>query len=361
MEHNMTTPYAIDDLLADPTISEIMINGYQQVTVERRGILEDVPSPYRDEAHLMEDIVTMIGPSGQVLSETNPIVDVRFSDGSLGNFVTRPITPNGPSVTLRKATFQRKISFEDLLRWGSLTEDMATFIRACVLARQNIVIAGGTGSGKTTVANIVADMIPTDERIVLCQETMTMKLGQPRTVILETWGTLGTGKTPISLSQIVVNAMKMRPDRILVAEVAGAEAFPTFQALNTGHDGSMFTMHATGVRNTLERLEAYIMSGSPTMPLLSVREMIANGLNFILYQERLHDGTRRLIKISEVLGMEGGIIQTQDIFEFRQTGLKGKEIVGHFMPTGLIPRVLSKMRDMGIEISMELFAPRSSV
>lgn len=354
----MTHVFAIEALLKDPDVLEIMINGHKQVLVERTGKLEEVPSPYRDEAHLRADIEAIVTPLGHRLTESTPILDVRLADGSLVNIVGHPIALNGPSVVIRRfVSSTRQVTLEDTLRFGSWTEDMVKFVRACVLSRQNILVAGGTGSGKTTIANHIAAMIPHDERIIVCQPAPTMIITQPWVVILEARPANLEGRGEITVGQLIENAVKMRPDRIIVPEVSGKEAAALIEPLTAGIDGSIFTMHANSVRNALERFETYILSGSPTMPILSARETIANGVQFVLYQERLSDGKRKMMRITEVLGIEGGLLHTQDIFEYRQTGMKDGKITGYFTATGLIPRRLGRMRDLGLEVPMEMFVP----
>jgi len=353
------SPYGpLERLLADPSIYEILIDGPDKVYFELQGKLTDSTEHFRDEAHLMEVLQYITTSAGRRLDESHPIVDVRFSDGSRMNIVIPPIAIHGPYATLRKFA-KKPLQVEDLLGFGTWNEDMVTFLRACIKARLNIAIGGGVGSGKTTILNTLAEMIDDEERIVIVQSAGELNFKKKRLVDLETRPANLEGKGEVSMEALVINAMKMRPDRIIVAEVQGAEVIHYLQAMNTGHDGCLFSLHAASPRDVLARLEVMATMGNPSVPLLAVREQMASALDLIVYQERLTDGWRKVTKITEVVGMQGDAIMMQDIFEFYQTG-RGPDgkITGQFRPTGIIPKAMSGIRDAGVELLMSLLAPQ---
>ena len=345
----------IKPLLADNEILEILVDSWQHVYVERRGVLEDVPSPFENEQQLLDLIQAIAEPMGRIANESNPILDLRLEDGSRVNVVIPPIALDGATMVIRKLN-TRLITMEDLLKYESIGENMVTFLKACVEGRLNILVSGGTGSGKTTVMRIIAEWIPDDERIIILQN-MEFQLKKPRMVRLETRPPNVEGKGEISMRDLVNNATHMRPDRILLVETLGAEAFDMLAAINTGHDGSMLSLHATSPRDALNRLETMASYASPGIPLLALREQIASAINLVLYQERLPDGRRKIIKISEVTGLQDGVVLTRDIFEFRRTGSKDGRILGVFAPTGVIPSFLPQLHQMGIDLPVNLFTP----
>ncbi len=346
----------IEPFLADPTVSEIMVDGYQRVYVERRGKLEDVPTPFRDDEQVMEVINAIVQPFGRQVNESAPFIDCRLADGSRVNVVTPPISLIGPVLTIRK--FEKNpLTSEDLLRFGAWNEDIVTFLRACVHSRLNIVLASNTGSGKTTLLNIVAGMIDNEERIITVQNVAEFQLPQKRVITLESRPPNIEGKGEISIRDLVINTLRMRPDRIIVGEVRGAEALDILQAMNTGHDGSMFSIHANGPRDAVARLEMMATYSELSIPLLAVRQMIASALHIIVHQARLQDGSRKVLKVTEVVGIQGDVVMLQDIFEFRETGLKEGVVSGHFTATGVIPKFLSRIQAAGIELPLSLFTP----
>ncbi len=347
----------IQPYLDDTTITEILVDGSQRVYVERKGILEDVPTPFRDDDHLMEVINAIVLPLGRRVNESSPMVDARLADGSRVNAIIPPISLVGPVLTIRKFKMERP-THEDLLKFGSWTEDMVTFLRACVQSRFNIVAAGGAESGKGTTLNILAGMTSDSERIVTIENAAELQIPHKRVIILESRPPNIEGKGEISIRDLFTNALRMRADRIIVGEVRGHEALDVIQALNTGHNGSMTTIHAGGVRDVLARLETMATYGSYSFPVLTIRKMIASAIDIITYQERLQDGSRKVLKIAEVVGMQGDSIETQDIFEYRQTGTKAGKASGYSTPTGQIPRSLERMRAAGIELPLSLFTPK---
>jgi pilus assembly protein CpaF len=349
----------LEPILANETVTEIMVDGYNRVYIEREGSgkFEDVPSHFRDDEHLLEIIRRIASPLGRRINESEPMMDLRLPDGSRVNAVIPPIARNGPLLTIRKFS-PDPITLEDLLRFGNMNEDMSEFLRACVRGRLNIVVAGMTGSGKTSILNVLANMIPEDQRIINIQHTDELTLRHKYLVTLESRPPNLEGKGEISIRDLVINALRMRPDRIITSEVRGGEALSLLEAMNIGHDGCMFTIHATMPLDALARMEVMVTSANPSIPLLHVRQMIASGLNLIVHQERLRDGTRRQVRISEVEGIQGDAIVLSDIFEFRQTGQSAGKINGYFTATGRIPKFLSQLNAAGVDLPLSLFTPR---
>lgn len=349
----------LEPYLADPEVTEILVDGHERVYLERRGQLEDVPSLFRDEQHLLEVINAIFEPIGRRLNESHPIGDARLVDGTHVNAVIPPIALSGPTLTLRKFA-KDQLTVADLIRFGSATQEMFDFIRACVKARLNIVVAGGTGSGKTTVLNTIVSMIPPIERLIVVERVAELQLAPEfkRFVSLESRPANLEGKGEISVDTLVQNALKMRPDRIISGEVLGPEILSLLQAMNTGHDGCMMTVHASGPRNALSRMETMAAYADVSIPVLAVREMMASAFDVIVSHERLRDGKRKMLKITEVVGMQGDVIELQDIFEFRQTGMSEGKMTGHFTPTGYIPRFLDRIHAVGVELPLSFFTPR---
>ena len=342
--------------LSDPEIIEIMIDGWKRVYVERSGRLETVNSPFPNEAALYELISAILTPMGRKVDESNPIIDARLPDGSRVNVVIPPISLVGPVVTLRKM-IKRDFSVEDLIGFGSFNQDIADFLKVCVTGRLNIAVAGGSGSGKTTILHLLARWIPEEERIMLLQNAEEFTLSQERLVVLETRPANLEGRGEISMQDLVRNAMRMRPDRIVLGEMRGSEALDMLAAINSGHDGSLFSMHAGSPRDALARMEVMASFGNPSIPIQSLREQIASGLDLIVYQERLADSVRRITKIVEVSGVQDGVILTKDIFEFRRRGMKEGKIEGFFSATGAVPYFVSNLRQLGIDLPVSLFTP----
>jgi pilus assembly protein CpaF len=354
----MTENYAIESILQDGDVTEIMISGYQSVVIEKHGNLIDVPTPYRDDQHLMDDINAIFTPLGLQPNESYPILDGRLQDGSRVNVVLPPIALNGPTLTIRKFLIHQP-TIDDLLhKYHVWTEDMVEFLRACLLGRLNIAVCGGTGSGKTTLTNLICSMIPDDERLVVTENVNELRLNQPRVVFLEARPPNLEGRGEVTVRDLVQNAMKMRPDRIIVGEVRHGEAYDLLEAMNMGHDGSMMTLHANNPRDALIRLEMMMSEGSPTTPLLAFRQSIANGLNLIVHTSRLPSGSRRVMNITEVTGLTGDIITLQDIFVWEQTGYEDSKEIGRFKATGVIPRFVKHFHEMGIDLPVTMFTPR---
>src|SRR5260221_2020966 len=345
-------------LLSDPAVDEIMVDGPHQIIVERHGKMEDVTETFRDEKHLMEIIANILTPLGLQVNESNPIVDAHLSDDSRVHIVIPPIALNGPFMVIRKF---RKESFtaDDLVRLGTWSAEMASFLQACVVSRLNIAMAGGTGTGKTAVFNILVDAIADEDRILVVQNAGDLVTHKKRLIRQESRPANLEGKVEVSLQRLVKSAIKMRPDRILLSDAQGAEVLDLLGAMNTGHNGCMFSIHASNPRDVLSRLEMMATLGNLSVPLLSIREQIASSLNIIVYVGRLPDGSRRILKICEITGMAGDPILLQDIFEFRQAGRDSSgHVNGQFSATGIIPRVSSRIRDAGVELPMSLFTPR---
>lgn len=344
----------LEPLLQDPSISEIMINSHQNIFVEKRGQMMKVDAAFDSEEQLVQLLEALIEPTGQRLNESNPIIDVRFPDGSRMHVIGRPIAIYGTSVTLRK--FRKSIvSVADLISWGAISEPMVQFIQACVESQLSILIAGGTGSGKTTLMGTICRFIPPDERIITLEQVTEiaseLRVDLPHVVALETRPPNLEGRGEITMRHLVQSARKMRPDRILVNEVSGAEAFDLIQAMNTGYTGSILNMHAAGVRDALTRLEIGIIEGNPALPVLGVRESLATAIDVIIYIERMKDGVRRMTSISEITGVSSGVIDVQEIFTYVPDSGGGS-----FRTTGRIPRVASRV-EAG-KLPVDMFASR---
>ena len=349
---------ALEPLLADPEVVEILVDGHDRVYVEREGRLVDVPSPFRDEEHLMQVIQAILAPLGQAADVSSPLADARLPDGSRVNVVLPPISLLGPVLTIRKLGLP-PLSAEDLIRFGAWSEEMLRFLTACVQGRLNIVVAGGVGAGKTTVLNILASLIPSEERIITIESAGELRGLEhlKRMVRMESRPPNAEGQGEVSLRDLVINSLRMRPDRILLGECRGAEALHILQAMNTGHDGTMLSIHANGPHDALARFETMALMENPSLPLLTVRQQMASAIDLITYQERLHDGKRKILKVTEVVGMRGDAIQLQDLFEFRQTGVVEGRIQGTFAPTGHIPGFLEPLIAQGIDLPAGLFTP----
>jgi len=348
----------IEPLIQDPTITEVMVNRPNQVYFERQGLLYLSPVSFRDEAHIMRIIEKIIAPLGRRIDEGSPMVDARLPDGSRVNAIIPPLSVDGPTITVRK--FSRDpFTVEDLIGFGTLNAEMAEFFRACVETRLNILISGGTGTGKTTFLNLLSSFLPNRERIVTIEDPCELQLRQPHVVRLETRPPNIENKGEVTQRQLVRNALRMRPDRIIVGEVRTGEAFDMLQAMNTGHDGSMTTVHANAPRDALARVENMVMMANLDLPLRSIREQIASAINLIIHLSRMRDGVRRVTQVSEIAGMEGEMITLQDVFVFRQTGAdQNGRVVGRFTGTGLRPRFAERFEQYGIHLPPDIFAPR---
>lgn len=346
----------ITGLLADPTVTEIMVNGYQKVYVERAGKLEFTDITFRDDQHVMNIIERIVVPLGKRIDDSSPRVDARLPDGSRVNAVIPPVALDGPILTIRKFS-KEPFTISDLVRFGTLTSNMAMFIKACVSGRLNIVVGGGTGSGKTSTLNVLSSFISNTERIVTIEDAAELKLMQDHVVRMEVRPPNIEGKGQIPIRDLVINSLRMRPDRIIVGEVRGGEALDMLQAMNTGHDGSITTGHANSPRDLLTRLETMVLMAGVEIPVRAIREQISSALDLIIYQNRMKDGTRKITKITEVLGMEGDTITLQDIFTFeeKEIGENGK-VIGEFRPTGVVPKCLPVLAARGIHVPFSIFA-----
>ena len=344
----------MEPLLRDETITEVMVNGPQQVYIEREGRLELTNVTFQNDEHVMKIIQRIIAPIGRRVDESSPMVDARLADGSRVNAVIPPLSLVGPVITIRKFA-ATPYTVEDLIRFGTATPEMFEFLEACVKARLNIFVSGGTGSGKTTELNILSSFIPDDERIVTIEDAAELQLRQEHVITLESRPANIEGKGAIPIRELVRNALRMRPDRIIVGECRGAEALDMLQAMNTGHDGSMSTGHANAPRDMLSRLETMVLMAGMDLPLRAIREQIASAVDLIVHQNRLKDGSRKIVNITEVQGMEGDVIVMQDIFVFEQTGVVEGKIQGRLRPTGIRPKFVEKFEVAGINLPPNVF------
>jgi len=344
----------LEVLLADDTITEIMVNGPRNVFIEQKGNISRANVTFENDEHVLRILDRIVAPLGRRIDESSPLVDARLPDGSRVNAVIRPIALCGPTITIRKFS-KKPLTVDDLIRFGSMTKEIADFLRACIIARLNIVVAGGTGSGKTTLLNVLSSFIPNDERIVTIENAAELQLRQEHVVTLETRPANIEGKGTISIQDLVVNSLRMRPDRIVVGECRSGEALDMLQAMNTGHDGSLTTCHANSPRDTLSRLEVMCLMSGMDLPVRAIREQIASAVDMIAQQNRLRDGSRKIEKITEVQGMEGEIITMSDIFEFEQTGIEGGKIIGRIRPTGLRPKFIDRIEQAGIHLPPSVF------
>jgi pilus assembly protein CpaF len=347
----------IQPLLEDPDISEVMVNGPKRVFIEKNGRLTKSPITFDDDDHVLRIIDRIILPLGRRVDADSPTVDARLPDGSRVNAVIRPVSIDGPSITIRK--FKKdKLSIQQLIDFGSLTPHMSEFIRACVLAHLNIVISGGTGSGKTTLLNVLSSFIPEEERIITIEDAAELQLQQEHVLRMETKVANTDGKGAVSIRDLVRNSLRMRPDRIVVGECRGGEALDMLQAMNTGHDGSLTTLHANSPRDALSRLETMVLMSGMDLPLKVVRQQISSAVDVIIQQTRLKDGSRKVTAITEVVGMEGETVVLTDIFKFEQTGigLNGK-IMGELKPTGIRPIFSPRLEAAGFKLGAEIFMP----
>ncbi len=349
----------LEPLLADPTVSEVMVNASNMVFVERSGKLQLTDIKFRDDQHVLQTIEKIVAPLGRRIDEASPMVDARLKDGpaagSRVNAIIPPLALKGPCLTIRKFSAD-PLTINDLVNFGTVTAESAQFMDACVKARLNIVVSGGTGSGKTTLLNILSSFIPDDERIVTVEDAAELQLRQQHVVTLETRPPNVEGKGAITIRELVKNTLRMRPDRVVVGECRGGEALDMLQAMNTGHDGSLTTGHANSPREMLSRLETMVLMAGMDLPLRAIREQIAGAVDLIVQQARLKDGSRKVITITEVVGMEGEIITLQDLFVFEQEGLNDEgKIIGKLKPTGIRPRCYDRIIEHGIRLSMDMF------
>ena len=348
----------LEPLLRDPTITEIMVNSPSEVYIEREGKLYKEDIVFRDDEHILQIIEKIIAPIGRRVDESSPMVDARLPDGSRVNVIIPPLSVNGPCITIRK--FAREpYGIDDLISFGTLSVEMAHFLRASVQSKMNILVSGGTGSGKTTTLNVLSSFISDDERIITIEDAAELQLHQEHVITLESRPPNIEGKGRIDIRELVINTLRMRPDRIIVGEVRGGEALDMLQAMNTGHDGSITTCHANTPRDALARLETMVLMAGTELPSRAIREQISSALNLIVHQNRLKDGSRKITAISEIVGMEGDTITLQDIFIFEQSGVDEKgNAVGRFKTTGIVPTFFEVFKTKGINISPSLFGSR---
>ncbi len=344
----------LQPLLDDDSITEIMVNGPKNIYVERKGKLQRVPVAFEDDDHVMRIIERIVAPLGRRVDESSPYVDARLPDGSRVNIVIPPISLVGPVVTIRKF-FKTPLTVDDLIRFGSITPEAVQFLEACVKARLNIVISGGTGSGKTTLLNILSSFIPADERIITIENAAELQLRQEHVVTLESRPPNIEGRGEVTIRQLVINALRMRPDRIIVGEVRGAEALDMLQAMNTGHEGSMTTVHSNSPRDTLSRVETMTLMAGMELPVRAIREQIASAIDLVVHQSRMRDGSRKVVAITEVTGMEGDVITMTDLFVFQHGGFRDGKVYGRLTPTGLRPKFMDKIEAAGIHLPASVF------
>jgi pilus assembly protein CpaF len=340
------TPYLLDE-----EVSDILVNTHRQVYVERLGRLEPTPVQFRDEGHLRQIIDRIVSRVGRRIDESTPLVDARLPDGSRVNAIIPPAALDGPILSIRRFR-RRALSIDDLLQLETITEPMARVLQAVVKARLNMLITGGTGSGKTTLLNILSRYIPESERIVTIEDSAELQMQQPHVVRLETRPPNIEGKGTITQRDLVRNSLRMRPDRIVVGEVRGAEVLDMLQAMNTGHDGSLTTLHANGPRDALHRLENLVLMAGHTLPDKAIREQIASALQVVVHVSRVPDGSRKVLSIQEIVGMEGPVVTMQEIFRFRRTGAESDgRITGQFEATGVVPHFLDRVELTGIDLN----------
>ena len=349
----------IESLINDPDITEVMVNGPDQIFIEQKGKLTLSQVHFESESQLRRVIDRIVSTIGRRIDESSPMVDARLKDGSRVNVIIPPLALNGPVLTIRKFS-KDPYKITDLIRFGSLTEPMAQFIRACVRSRLNMLVSGGTGSGKTTTLNVLSSFIPEEERVVTVEDAAELQLNQEHVVTLESRPATVEGRGRIAIRDLVVNALRMRPDRIVVGECRGGEALDMLQAMNTGHDGSLTTIHANSPRDSLNRLETLVLMAGAELPSRAIREQIASAINVIVQQSRLRDGSRKIIAVSEVLGLYEDQIKVQDIFVYKQTGVsENGKVQGYFTATGTIPKYFDHLQAVGEGVPKELFKPSS--
>ena len=345
----------LDDLLADDSVTEILVNGASDIYVERHGKLEKVAQSFSNDQAVLGVIERIVAPLGRRIDESSPMVDARLKDGSRVNAIIPPLAIRGPTISIRKFT-REPLQVDDLVGFGTLTADMAEFLETCVKARKNILISGGTGSGKTTMLNVLSSYIPAAERIITIEDAAELKLDQEHVVSLEARPPNIEGKGAVTIRDLVRNALRMRPDRIVVGECRGGESLDMLQAMNTGHEGSLTTVHANGPRDALSRLETMVLMSGMELPVRAIRDQVANAINVVVQIARLADGSRRLTHIAEITGMEGDVISMQEIFLFAQEGFDAKNhVIGKHKPTGFVPKFYESLKARGMRANMALF------
>jgi pilus assembly protein CpaF len=344
----------IEPLLLDSSVSEVMVNGPNQIYVEQKGKLRLADVSFDDDDHVRRIIDRIVSPLGRHVDEASPICDARLPDGSRVNIVLPPVSLVGPTITIRKFS-KTPLGIDDLIRFGTLTPEIAEFLRACVVARLNVVVSGGTGSGKTTLLNVLSCFIPDDERIITVEDAAELQLRQDHVVRLESRPANIEGKGAITIRDLVINCLRMRPERIVVGECRGREALDMLQAMNTGHDGSLTTGHANTPRDMLARLETMVLMAGMDLPVRAIREQVASAVDLIVQQSRIRDGSRKIVAITEVQGMEGDMVVLQDVFTFQQEAYEAGKVVGRIRPTGVRPKFMPKLEDAGIRLAPSVF------
>ena len=348
----------LDILLADDAISDIMVNGPNKIFIERNNKMQRAAIKFDSDQHLMQVIQRIVTGVGRRVDESSPMVDARLPDGARVNVIIPPLAVRGASVTIRKMR-RDPLQISDLINNGSLTQEMASFLKACVNARMNIVVAGGGGSGKTTTLNILSAFIPSDERIITVEDAAELQLRQIHVIRLESRPANVEGKGGVGIRELVINTLRMRPDRIVVGEVRSGEALDMLQAMNTGHDGSLTSVHANTPRDSIARLETLVLMAGMELPSRAIREQIASAVNVIIQQNRMRDGTRKITYISELTGIEGDQISLQDIFVYKQTGFEDGKVAGMHTATGAIPRIMEQLEETGNAVPLSIFDPQS--
>jgi pilus assembly protein CpaF len=347
----------IEALVKDSHVTEIMVNGPNQIFIEQKGKITLSSIQFESEDQLRRVIDRIVSTIGRRIDESSPMVDARLKDGSRVNVIIPPLSLNGPILTIRKFS-KDPYKIHDLINFGTLTDPMSQFLRACVRARLNMLVSGGTGSGKTTTLNVLSSFIPEEERVVTVEDAAELQLNQEHVVTLESRPATVEGRGRIAIRDLVVNALRMRPDRIVVGECRGGEALDMLQAMNTGHDGSLTTIHANSPRDSLNRLETLVLMAGAELPSRAIREQISSAINVIVQQSRLRDGARKVTAISEVLGLHGDQVKVQDIFVYKQTGVsEDGKVQGYFTPTGIIPKYFDHLQSSGEGVSRDLFTP----
>ena len=344
----------LQPLLEDETITEVMVNGSKNIYIERAGKITRIPVAFESDEHVMRIIDRIVAPLGRRIDESSPYVDARLPDGSRVNAIIPPISLVGPVLTVRKFA-KNPITLEQLIEFGTITPESLQFLKACVESKLNMIISGGTGSGKTTLLNILSQFVPADERIITVENAAELQLRQEHVVTLESRPPNIEGRGEVTIRQLVINCLRMRPDRIIVGEIRDEAALDMLQAMNTGHDGSMTTAHSNSPRDTLARLETMVMMAGMELPVRAIREQVSSAIDLIIHQERMRDGTRKVVNITEVSGMEGDVITMTDIFVFEQSGFENGKIIGRLRPTGLRPKFMEKIETSGIHLPPSIF------
>jgi pilus assembly protein CpaF len=348
----------LQPLLEDDQITEVMVNGAKSIYIEKAGKIKRVPVSFENDEHVMRIIDRIVSPLGRRIDESSPYVDARLPDGSRVNAVIPPISLVGPVITIRKFS-KDPITVEQLIDFGTITPAALQFLKAAVEARVNVIISGGTGSGKTTLLNILSQFIPGDERIITVENAAELQLRQEHVITLESRPPNIEGRGEVTIRQLVINSLRMRPDRIIVGEIRGEEALDMLQAMNTGHDGSMTTAHSNSPRDTLARIETMALMAGMELPVRAIREQIAAAIDLVIHQERMRDGSRRVVNVTEIVGMEGDIITMTDLFNFEQMGIENGKVIGKLRATGLRPKVLDKIENEGIHLPPSIFDKRA--